>query len=110
MRIDIGVLTETRLSNDHYTRSACGYTVFATKTMHINQGGVALIFTNNSLHFQIEAQKSHGPNVISCILVTGKRQQRIIGVYIPPATQQHWLTYRKQATALQINLPSSWVT
>jgi paraquat-inducible protein B len=84
MRIDIGVLTETRLSTDRYTRSAYGYTVFATKTTHINQGGVALIFTNNSLHFQIEAQKSHGPNVISCILVTGKRQQRIIGVYIPP--------------------------
>jgi hypothetical protein len=89
MRIDVGVLTETRLSTDRYAWSAYGYMVFATKTTHINQGGIALIFTNNSSYFQVESQKSHGPNVLSCILVTGKWQHRIIGVYIPPATRQH---------------------
>jgi hypothetical protein len=39
IRIDIGVLTETKLSTDRYTLSAYGYTVFASKTTHINQGG-----------------------------------------------------------------------
>jgi exonuclease III len=83
MRIDVGVLTETRLSTDRYTRSAYGYTVFATQTAHTNQGGIALIFTN-SLYFQVEAQQKHGPNIISCILVTGTKKYPIIGTYIPP--------------------------
>jgi hypothetical protein len=84
MRVDVGILTETRLSTDRYTRSAYGYTVFATKTTHINQGGIALIFTNNSLYFQVEAQRRHGPNVISYIITTGQRKYPVIGAYIPP--------------------------
>jgi exonuclease III len=84
MRIDVCVLTETKLSTDRYTRSAYGYTVFATTTTHFNQGGIALIFTNKSLYFQIEAQRKHGPNVISCIITTGLRQYPVIGAYIPP--------------------------
>jgi hypothetical protein len=47
MRIDVCVLTETKLSTDRYTRSAYGYTVFATTTTHVNQGGIALIFTKS---------------------------------------------------------------
>jgi hypothetical protein len=46
MRIDVAVLTETRLSTDRHTRSAYCYTVFATQTTHFNQDGIALIFTN----------------------------------------------------------------
>jgi hypothetical protein len=84
MRIDVGILTETRLSTDRYTRSAYGYTVFATQTTHANQGGIALIFTNSSSYFHIESQQKHGPNVLSCLLVTGTRQLPIIGIYIPP--------------------------
>jgi exonuclease III len=86
MRIHFAVLTETKLSTDRYTRSAYGYTVFATKTNHINQGGIAVIFTNNSLYFQVKSQQRHGPNVISCILRTGRLQHPIIGAYIPPGT------------------------
>jgi hypothetical protein len=33
MWIDVAVLTETKLSTDRYTRSAYGYTVFATRKM-----------------------------------------------------------------------------
>jgi hypothetical protein len=51
MRIHFGVLTETRLPTDRHTRSAYGYTVFATQTTHTNQGGIAIIFTHNSLYF-----------------------------------------------------------
>jgi hypothetical protein len=87
---------ETRLGTDRYTRSASGYTEFATQTTHFNQGGIALIFTN-SLYFQIESQQKHGPNVISCILVTGKRQLPSIGVYIPP-TDTTTLTYISEAS------------
>jgi hypothetical protein len=84
MRIHLGILTKTWLDTDRYTRSAYGYTVFATKTTHFNQGGIALIFTNNSLYFQVESQKRHGPNVVSCFLVTGNTRYAVIGAYIPP--------------------------
>jgi hypothetical protein len=84
MQIDVSVLTETRLSTDCYTRSAYGYTVFATQTTHVNQGSITLIFTNNSLYFQVESQRKHGPNVISCVITTGTRHHPVIGVYIPP--------------------------
>jgi exonuclease III len=85
MRIHFAVLTETKLSTDRYTRSAYGYMVFGTKTTNTNQGGIAIIFSNTSHYFQVEAQQRHGPNVISCILVTGRFQQYpIIGAYIPP--------------------------
>jgi hypothetical protein len=84
MKIHLGVLTETRLCTERYTRSAYGYTVFASKTTHTNQGVIALIFTNNSLHFQVESQRKHGPNVVSCLLVIGNVQLPIIGAYIPP--------------------------
>jgi hypothetical protein len=51
MRINIGILTETKLSTGCYMRSAYGYMVFATQTTHTNQGGIALIFANY-LYFQ----------------------------------------------------------
>jgi hypothetical protein len=82
--VHFGILIETKLSTDRYMRSAYGYTVFATKTTNTNQGGIAIIFSNTSRYFQVEAQQRHGPNVISCILVTGCLQYPIIGAYIPP--------------------------
>jgi hypothetical protein len=108
MRIDVGILTETRLSTDRYTRSAYGYTVFATKTTHINQGGIALIFTNDSLFFQVEAQRKHGPNVISCIISTGKRQYPVIGAYIPPGDTTTLAFILRQATISQAIPSFSW--
>jgi hypothetical protein len=59
----------------------------------MNQGGIALIFTN-SLYFQIESQQKHGPNVISFILVTGQQRYPMIGAYIPPndTTTLHYIS------------------
>jgi hypothetical protein len=106
MRIDVGVLTETRLSTDRYKRSAYGYTVFATQTTHTNQGGIALIFTN-SFYFQIESQQKHGPNVISFILVTGKRRYPMIGAYIPPhdTTTLHYISKASDCFCWRTNYP-----
>jgi hypothetical protein len=57
MRNHFAVLTETKLSTDRYMRSAYDYTVFATKTITTNQGGIAIIFSNTSCYFQVEAQQ-----------------------------------------------------
>jgi hypothetical protein len=64
MKVDVTVLTETRLHNDCYTRSAFGYTVFAMTTTYLNQGGVALVHRSSN-RWQVESEMRHGPNVIS---------------------------------------------
>jgi hypothetical protein len=51
MRIDIGVLTETRLSTDRYTRSAYGYMIFATQTV------VAQHWSTTSLHVFLSVRR-----------------------------------------------------
>jgi hypothetical protein len=85
MKVDVTVLTETRLHNDCYTRSAFGYTVFATTTTYLNQGGVALVHCSSN-RWQVESEMRHGPNVISSLLISGRSCRLfLIGVYIPPA-------------------------
>jgi hypothetical protein len=57
--------------------------VIATEASSVHQGEVALVF-KDSRYWQIESVRKHGPNVISCELVTGRRRVPIVGVYIPP--------------------------
>jgi hypothetical protein len=83
MNMDIGILTETKLTQGIHTRWSSGYQVYATEARSCHQGGVALVFRESSF-WQIESVIKHGPNVISCELVTGRRRVPIVGVYIPP--------------------------
>ena len=46
MNVDIGLLTETKLSNDRYTKSAEGYRVEGTKA-DVGKGGVALVYRDS---------------------------------------------------------------
>jgi len=74
--VDVGLLTETKLRTDMYTKSAMGYTVLATKAVGMN-GGVALVHQQGIRPF--------GPNAIRATLVSGQRRCYIIGVYVPPS-------------------------
>ena len=85
MRIDLGILTETKIDNDMYTRDCCGYTVFATHAKSQFQGGVALFYQTENSRWCVEGEMAHGPNVISCVLVSGDRRWNLLGVYIPPS-------------------------
>jgi exonuclease III len=90
MKIDVIVLTETKFQNDHHTRSAFGYNIFATMTSHLNQGGIALAH-RHCTRWQVESEMRHGPNVISFLITTGQRRFFVIA-YIPPTdtmTLQH---------------------
>jgi endonuclease/exonuclease/phosphatase family metal-dependent hydrolase len=84
LNVDIGILTEAKLTDGVYSRFSQGYTITATEATSHRQGGVALCFRENE-YFQVEASVCHGPNVISCELVTGQRRVPLVGVYIPPA-------------------------
>jgi hypothetical protein len=84
MNVDVCLLTEAKLTDGVYTRSSNGYSVVSTSAFSHRQGGVALCVRENE-YFQVESTACHGPNVISCVLVTGTRRIPLVGVYIPPA-------------------------
>ena len=44
MNVDIGILTEAKLTGGIYTRYSSGYNVVATSARVHNQGGVALFY------------------------------------------------------------------
>lgn len=85
--IDLAILTELRIpaAKPIHTRNSQGYNVFATYTTHTNQGGIALVSRAMPSNWHIESQQRHGPNILSCILATGKKRFPIIGVYLPPS-------------------------
>ena len=83
--IDVGLLTETKLSTDMYTKSAMGYTVSATKAVGMS-GGVALVHRQGK-GWGLESIRSFGPNVIRATLVSGQRRWYIIGGYVSPNEQ-----------------------
>ena len=86
MNIDMGILTETKFSNDKYTKAAEGYTVVGTITDG-NKGGVALFYRDGADGWTLESIKSFGANVIRATLVSGQKRWYIIGAYIPPSEE-----------------------
>jgi len=48
-----------------------------------HQGGVALLWKEDSTRYAIESARGHGPNVVSFQLVTSKQRWKVVGMYIP---------------------------
>jgi hypothetical protein len=48
-RVDCGVLTETKITNNLCTRFLLGYNVFASNAISIQLGGIALFWRDNNL-------------------------------------------------------------
>ena len=82
--VDVGVLTEAKLTKDIYTRFSSGYHVMATEAPSAQQGGVALFWRDSPTH-QVEGQRTWGPNVVSFELVTGGLRYYVVGAYCPPS-------------------------
>jgi endonuclease/exonuclease/phosphatase family metal-dependent hydrolase len=106
MNVDLGVLTKARLTGIH-TLAAEGYQVRATVATSHYQGGVALFWRDDANVFQVESEQSHGPNVMSFELVTGRRRFLVIGCYIPPSeidgtTCSHITTARRRKPRLPL--------
>ena len=89
MKISWGILTETKLIEDTYTKNSNGYTIIATESQDCHKGGVALFYVNDSKLFTIEGVKSFGMNVIRATLISGKKRWTIIGCYIPPSEKDN---------------------
>ena len=86
MRVDLGLFTETKLSHDKFTHQCCGYQVCATRAKSSSQGGVALFF-RDSQNWTVEGIRLYGPNVLSCVIVSGMDRWSLLGIYIPPSEE-----------------------
>ena len=62
--VDLGILTETKITDGIYTRFSSGYQVQATEAASAWQGGVAL-FWRESQRFVVEDTRVWGHNVTS---------------------------------------------
>ena len=67
MNVDIGFLTEAKLTDGIYTRYSSGYHVYATEATSPQKGGIALFWRDQS-NWTVESERCHGPNIISCEL------------------------------------------
>lgn len=86
LNLDVAVLTETKLHNGVYARRAFGYEVIASTAASPSQGGVALaIKVDRGTSWNVEDDRTFGPNVIACTWVSGETRRRLIGVYLPPS-------------------------
>ncbi len=61
MGVGLAILTETKITDDRYTRLALGYKILASKAASHNQGGIALLWRENQQGYEVESV-----NTIDC--------------------------------------------
>ena len=84
MNVDLGFFTEAKITDDKYTRNAFEYNTIASKASSYSKGGILLFWKNKMVNWSLESPMIHGPNVISCIIVSGYKRWLLIGAYISP--------------------------
>ena len=84
MKVDISVLTETKLHHNKYTKSYDGYNVVAMEADK-RKGGVALVYRANPDGWALEDVQKFGCNVIKAILVSGQQRFIVVGACISPS-------------------------
>jgi len=84
MGVGLVVVTETKITNNCYTRLASGYKILAPKAASHNQGGIVLLRKENHQGFEVESATILTPNLLTFLLVTGDERFYCMGVYIPP--------------------------
>jgi hypothetical protein len=84
MDVGLAILTETKLTDDCYTRLASGFKILVSKATSHNQGGIALLWKENQPGHEVESARIATPNLLTFQLVTGDEQFYCMGIYIPP--------------------------
>jgi hypothetical protein len=84
MGIDVAVLTVTKFVDNWYLNMAAGYTIMCSKATSCTQGGVALMWKENNLIFEVKLVLFHGPNTLMFQLTMEDEQLYVVGTYIPP--------------------------
>jgi hypothetical protein len=100
---NVAVFTEAKITNDMYPHSAYGYDILATTATAHYLGGVALVWRNTAVSL-VESVNRHGPNVISCELVSGSKRWLLVGAYVAPSESN--LETMQHVAALQNRRPN----
>jgi hypothetical protein len=82
--VGLAILTETKVADDRHPCSVSGYKILVSKAASHNQGGVALLWTENCGDYEVELAHIAMPNLFTFQLVSGDEQFYCMGVYIPP--------------------------
>ena len=85
MGADIGILTETKITDERYTRRAFGYNIVATQASSSSCGGVAILVKEGCKNWHVEGTQPYGANVINTVIVSGSDRWNLIGSYIAPS-------------------------
>jgi hypothetical protein len=85
MGVSCCVLTETKLTDDRYSRTVSGYRVISLKATSPQQGIVALLWEEGHQDFEVEAVTIASLNLLMFQLVTGEERYFVMGAYIPLA-------------------------
>ena len=89
MGVGLAILTETKLTNDRYTRLASGFNIVSKATSH-NQGGIALLWKENHPGYKVESARIVTPILLTFELATGDEQFYCMDMNIPPPTRWGW--------------------
>jgi len=72
MKVELAVLTETKLVDDGHPKTTSGYTIMCSKVVSGHQGGVVLVWKKNDPKFEVESVLfNNGPNIVTFQLTRG---------------------------------------
>ena len=83
--LDLAVLFETKIPDTVYMKHFRVCAVVCSPSLP-HQGGAALVTKSNPDGWHVEDTRFHGPNVLSCVIVSGPQQMPLIGAYLPPSS------------------------
>ena len=85
---EIMLLTNTKIASEVYFHSLLYYNMvcFLVVTMatYGAKGGVDLFFRDLLQGWSMESKRFHGPNMVSCEVVTSGKHTLLIGAHLPP--------------------------
>ncbi len=111
MGIGVAVLMVAKIVNDWYPKSAAGYTIMCSKMASCTQGGVALMWKEDHLKFEVKLVLfNNGLNVLTFQLIMGDKQFYIIGAYIPPQLHKGGGGFKESRGGVPGELQMVWCT
>ena len=90
---DMMMLIKTKIHSEAYSHNRLGFNVTCLTARPSSSGGdhggVGLVTRERPVGWVIESMCYHGPNVVSCKIVTGLTLTPLVGAYVPPSTLEH---------------------
>ena len=87
------LLTVTNIQSEAYLYNHLGYdvTCLAAPTSSAGgaHGGVGMVTRERPVGWGIESMRYHGPNVVSCEIITGLTRTPLVGAYLPLLIMEH---------------------